>query len=307
MRSAVARPLDRLERAAEDVVVGDRDRAEPLRLARGRAARRRRSSSRATRSCACAGRRRSSRGPRAARAAAQPCGGGGRSTRRSPRRGRRAPRSSARAPRRAPRRRARAERLVLDQPRRLGGGELRLAARARRCGDRAPAACASSDDARQPVDAGTKIAAARRSSARARASSAVRTRHRPRSARGIGGRVAERASCGGARAPSPAAAASSRTSARSSGRSVWRHSSTTQLPLRRPARTGQVDTQRDELVVGRGTAPRRPPADLRRRREQRVEPAEQPLALRAAPAGSRAVRARRTSPTVSAPASRSAR
>ena len=30
--AAAARPLDRLERAAEDVVVGDRDRAEPLRL-----------------------------------------------------------------------------------------------------------------------------------------------------------------------------------------------------------------------------------------------------------------------------------
>ncbi len=61
------RELDRLERAAEGVVVGDRDPSEPDLLARGRGGLPPGSSSRATSPCACGDRRRSSPGRRAGR------------------------------------------------------------------------------------------------------------------------------------------------------------------------------------------------------------------------------------------------
>ena len=80
---AAAGELDRLERAREHVVVGDRDRAEPLVLRVRHEARRARSSSRASGSCACGGRRRSSRGRRAARSPAGATGAGGAARRRT--------------------------------------------------------------------------------------------------------------------------------------------------------------------------------------------------------------------------------
>ena len=124
---AAARLLDRLERAAEDVVVGHRDRAEPFRLGvveelvdLDRAV------VRPARVQVEVG-----EDPVVLSAARSAAGGagGGRARRRSPRRGRRAPRRLRRGRLAALLRAARAVGVVRDEARSLGGGELRLAAR----------------------------------------------------------------------------------------------------------------------------------------------------------------------------------
>ena len=170
----------------------------------------------------------------------------------------------------------------------------------------APAACASSTtrgDAleRRHEDGGVAEAPRRGSSP----SSAVRTRTRPRSARGSGGRPPS----GRVRSSTSSqsgSAASSRTSARSSGRSVWRHSRTTILRFCAGREELEVDAERARARSGPGSGRPRPPPSPRSSRAARRAGRAGARAARG-PAGSRAARARRTSRRSARRASRSAR
>ena len=277
---AAACELDRLEGAAEDVVVGDRDRAEALRLGvveqlldRDRAVVR-------PARCACAGRRRSSRGRRAGRRFGQRrLDGAGRGrARRARRRQQRS--SAARRPRGLACPRARGSR----RPRR-GAAARRPPARAARAG---PAARRSRHRPRPPRArrGRARRAQGRRSPPRSSSgalvapSRSVRTRTRPRSARGT--RAGRRAACvrrktssqSGQRAQRP----HDRAGQRALARSPLEHD---ESALVARAEALEVDAGRDHAVVA-GEALGRGLGGRLRGRDERVDPAEQPLALRLA-------------------------
>ena len=186
-----------------------------------------------------------------------------------------------------------------------------------RAGARAPGGAAIADAGRlrlerlraaQPSSAGTKTARVAQHGRAALAVEPVRTRT-PSAQRARERRAPARAAaCAGARAPSRAARrARARSRAGAAARAAATRA-TTDVPLLAAARSRSRSTpQRHELGSRPGSAAPQPRAVSSARREQRVEPAEQPLALRPAAAGTRAARARRTSPTVSASESRSAR
>ena len=169
------------------------------------------------------------------------------------------------------------------RPRRAARSQRRRApAAARRRADarsRSPAACASSVTRRRPSTPGTKIAALFSSAAREAPSRAVRTRTRPARSRGIAGRPIS----GRVRSRTtsqPGSSRSARSTPRATTRSFGRSSTTIVLLLRRgeksvvstPGETSAVVA--GEPLLGRG-------ANGLVQRDQRVEPAEQLLALRA--------------------------
>ena len=175
-------------------------------------------------------------------------------------------------------------------------GELGLvldAARRARSRSRRPAPRAARARARRCP--GTKIAASFRSAAREAPSRAVRRRTRPARSRGIAGRPTSgfvRSST----ASQPGSSRSARSDAAGDGALVRAQLDDDQLPLRRRARRASASTPGEtQRGSRRGTAPRPRRAIGSREREQRVEPAEQLLALRAGRRVARAGRARRTS------------
>ena len=239
---AAAGELGRLERAAEAVVVGDGDRAEPDRLGVVEQVLDRRSSSRATSTCACAGRRGSRRGRRAGRRRGGPRAGGGRGRVELVELGGdggEALRLGLGVAPRAPRVRGG---VVLGEPCDRGGGELGL--RPRRPGGvamAAPAASASSASAlaaveRRDEDRGLGEQDRARSAGVARqprvdaAASRRGTYGRPES-----GRVRSSTSS------QPGSSSSIRITPRASGRSRPRHSSTISCRFR-PGRKSSVST-----------------------------------------------------------------
>ena len=260
MRLAPARELDRLERAAEDVVVGDRDRAEALRLGvveqlldLDRAVVRpgRVHVEVADDPVAV------SSGARSAPARPRRRRGGRRRGRRARRRARRS--SAARAAARLRRRPRARGLLVLGEPGDRGRGQLGLLAHARRRGDRArrrPAPRAGRAGARRRGDEDRGLVQQR---ARGRGRRGPCARARGRAAR-AGRRAGRRAaSCAGATSSQPGSSRARAASARASGRSVGRHSSTIELPLLRRAEELGVDPGRDEVGSRRGSARPRPP------------------------------------------------
>ena len=168
---------------------------------------------------------------------------------------------------------------VLGEPRHGCGGELRLLPTPARRRDRAPGRLASSRIRGEPVDPGTKIAARRRSAARA--VPLARRPHvtRPARSRGIAGRptsgVVRRST-----ASQPGSSRSARTTPRGTARSFGRSSTTIRFRLAAGANSSSDDAGRDEPVVAGEPLGRRL-ADRLREREQRVDPGEQLLALRA--------------------------
>ena len=213
-----------------------------------------------------------------------------------------------RRPRAPPRRGARGTRRPRSAapPRRRRARAARRGPAARRPRRRRPAPRARR--AASPSSAGTKTAASRKISARA-------ARRRARCARAPG--RAARAAAAAATVERPRAQehelpvglrgelARERAQERPLRSAATR--ATTILRFARGREPLEVDAERDELVPAR-EAQRRPPRAVSvARREQRVEPAEQPLALRSAPAGRRAARREKNVATVSASASRSAR
>ena len=123
----------------------------------------------------------------------------------------------------------------------------------------APAAAASSASRERPFVAGTKIAASLRIAARLGESRAVLTSTRSTSVRGTYGRVVSgfvRSSVSRQSGSSPSVC----SAARSSGRSVWRHSSTISRSLSARLEQRRVDAFGDDAGSRRGSArpPRRP-------------------------------------------------
>ena len=281
-QAAVARELDRLERAAEHVVVGDGDRAEPDRLglvehvldldraiARPRGVQvevgedplavgerliRRRCSSLAP--------------PREARVELFEVGrdvGEGLALDASPRLlGELA-----------------AQRLVLGQPRERRGGELGLLVHARRRGDRGAGGGRLERDAREAVERGDEDRGLVRGSRRGFARRG-RCARAPGRGASPGSSAARRAiSSAGRRAPSRAAgAARGRRLSRAAARRAATRGRRAFASPGRPEELG-VDALLDDPVLA-GEALRGRVGGLRRGRDERVDAREQPLALRLA-------------------------
>ena len=280
---AVARQVDRLERAAEDVVVGDRDRAEPLRLGVvdelgrvDRAVERPRGvhvqvgddprpvGERV-------GRRGAARGGASCSDVVELVELGGDVGERAP-----APRLARALLLR------RAQRVVLGEPRDGRAGELGLRPRrrsARRSRSRRPAPRAARARARpDPGHEDRGLVQQRRARGAVARGAHVDARRRGRA----GSRAARRAaSSAAAPPPSPGSSRSARSTLRATARSFGRSSTTISVPLRRRARRASRSTPGETTPVVAGEALGRRVARRLREREQRVEPAEQLLALRA--------------------------
>ena len=264
----------------EDVVVGDRDRAEAERARRGRGERGPASSSRASAPCACGGRRGRSAGRRAdpERLGADAAACGARCGTRA-----RAHRRAGRSPRAPPRLRASAELRV----RQSSSSASRASAAPTSSGwpsepggstRGTPAACGlEGRRALARAAAGTRPAAPISSCARVRASSPLRTTTRPRNRRGTYGRPVS----GFVRrmtSSQPGRSARARNAARRRARSSGRHSSTMSLRGFAGANSSRSTPSGSTPVVA-GEAGRGGLGGRLARRRQRVHPAEQPLAL----------------------------
>ena len=290
---AAARVVDRLERAAEDVVVGDGDRAEPFGLGVVDELGRRRCAvvrprgvhvqvgddPRAVRERL--GLRAGSR-RRAAERGVERLELGGDVRRRSAPRPRRAPRRPRARAARRPRRAARPRRR-----RAPAGSRRRAAGRSR---SRRPAPRASRGAARRRR--------ARRSRPRSGAPRAAPRRARCARGRAARGRAGSRAArsagaCAAARPPSPASSRSARITPRATARSFGR-SSTTIASASRPARRASCRRRARAAVVA-GEALARRLAHVARTARQRVEPRRAASRAATAPVGSRAGPARRRS------------
>ena len=248
---------------------------------RGRRARPGRSSSRASGSCACGGRRRSTRDPRAARSP-RVCG--------SPAslRGDVEGRPAAPRRRRTPPPETEARRAAASFSRAFSSSAKRRSAAAASSGWEAtsggstiahPEAAASSRRRRRPSADGTTIAAERRSSARASPVRPVRTWTRSRRRSGIDGRAASRP------VRSTIASQSSRLAKRAEsgahdGAAAGRRLDHDALRLLRGREEVEIDAGRDDRV-GAGEAIAGAGRDLVARREKRVDPREQTVAVRA--------------------------
>ena len=244
IRFAPAGELDGLERAAEDVVVGDRDRAEALALSAWSSS----SSTSIEQSCdhdvcMCRSATIQSRSASGGSVGAGACAGAAerRKTARARRRRRR--RSCPATPRArflGALRRGTASSST--QPRRRRGGELGLVAATGRRGDRAPPRPRLERDARAARRAPARRSRRRRGSAPALPSRAVRTCTRPRSVARDRRPAAERLRPQQDELPVGQLAQGARARRGRSGRSVGRHSSDDELPLLRRARTALVST-----------------------------------------------------------------
>ena len=191
--------------------------------------------------------------------------------------GERLPLRGARALARAPL----AVRVVVGEPAHLGRRELRLLVRSRRSGDGGAGGARLEREPREAVrrrDEDRRLVEDRRAARRSRAR--VRTSTRSTSVRGTYGRVVSgfvRSSVSRQSGSSPSVCSAAREQ-RPLGLAPLEHD---QPLLVHRLEQRRVDALGDEPVVARESVAAAAAAVSSRRREQRVDPAEQPLALRA--------------------------